>query len=230
MTQCPFVFCPCFQTTDLSLHWRKTCCPCPRSRKLPLGWSGSYRNSRPFVRPCHRTTMSRQLRLIGSPCAPSWTSSSSAFTSLSWHCMLAPSSSSGPAGASPNHANHFSNPFPDWVTFYLHFPMMCWREGKVHFADRIYLKYCTCKMMYWPWLCFVFLNNALAKQNNRFKKRKQYVWLWKWKHFFCHHYRQWRCVWLLLIWVYLNTIVWQPILDLAWKAFLAVEIDWDSVQ
>lgn len=173
MTQYPFIFRPCIQTTNFSLHWRRTYCPCLRSRKLPLGWSGSYRNLRSFVRPYHRTTRSRRLRMIGSPCAPSWTSSSSAFTSSSWQCMLALFFSSGPAGASPNHTP--CDPFPDWVTYDLCFPMMCWCEGKEHFADRIYLTYCTCKMMYWPWLWYVFLNNAVAKQNNHFKQRKQYV-------------------------------------------------------
>lgn len=107
LTLCPLICCPCSQTTNLSLHWRRTYCPCLRSRKLHLGWSGSYRSSRPSVRPYHRTTRSLRPRLIGSPCAPSSTSSCSAFTSSSWHCTLALSSSSGPAGASPNHTKHF---------------------------------------------------------------------------------------------------------------------------
>lgn len=178
LTQCPLIFCPCSQTTNLSLHWRRTYCPCLRSRKLHLGWSGSYRSLRPSVWPYHKMTQSLRLRMIGSPCAPSSTSSCSAFTSSSWHCTLALSSSSGPAGALPNHKKHFVTLFLTVLPLPCAFQRCLGAKARNTLQTEYIYKYCMCKsddVLTVTVLCCCVSNNAVATKTNSFKQREQYI-------------------------------------------------------
>lgn len=87
------------QTLMLTTHWRRICCPLMRSKKSPLGWSGSSRSWSPSVWVLPRRTASPWLSRNGYPSACGSTAYFFAFIFLSLPCIQALCCSCGPAGA-----------------------------------------------------------------------------------------------------------------------------------
>lgn len=155
------------QTTNWSRHWRRICYPWLRSRKLPLGWSGFSRSSPRSVWPYRRMTQSLRLRPTGSPSAPGWMSSCSAFTSSSWPCTPGPCYCSGPVGASPNHK------ITSWT-----FELWRKRDG----CRQNIFKMRTWIIIYWSVCIFLPINKLFLSLliTNIFKPCFFFVKFWRW--------------------------------------------------